>query len=140
MPQWGVEEKKGLTFKIAEFMNSKKLHLTPDEIPAGQFTHINDGFICEACGKKVLPRSTSCRNHCPFCLVSKHVDVFPGDRLNPCQGLMDLSGYEMSAKKGLVLRFKCRRCGWEGRNVAAHEDSNQPDRYDIILAKGSLRP
>ncbi len=102
-----------------------------------RFTHINEHFCCENCGKAVAPVKTGCRNHCPHCLVSKHVDVFPGDRASECLGMMDAVGYELDGKKGLVLRFKCRACGAETRNVAAHEDPVMPDDYDKILR---LRP
>lgn len=99
-----------------------------------KFTHINERFDCENCGYGVTPRAKSCRNHCPRCLVSKHVDVNPGDRLSTCLALMDAVGYEVSGNKGLVLLFKCRGCGAETRNVAAHEDAFEADDYDRILA------
>jgi hypothetical protein len=51
-----------------------------------RFTHINESFACAACGRQVSPRTSGCRNHCPFCLVSRHVDIHPGDRANQCQG------------------------------------------------------
>ena len=47
---------------------------------AGNFTEIDEEFICENCGRKVEPLGYSCRNHCPYCLYSKHVDINPGDR------------------------------------------------------------
>lgn len=100
----------------------------------GRFTHVNDAFACEACGESVAPRRGGCRNHCPFCLVSKHVDVFPGDRANPCGGLMDAVGYELDGKKGIMLLFKCRKCLAPTRTMAAHEDPAQADDYDRILA------
>jgi hypothetical protein len=99
-----------------------------------RFTHINESFTCEACGRTVPPRKASCRNHCPYCLVSKHVDVHPGDRANACGGLMDLVDYELSSKKGLVLIFRCRRCQSLTRNVAALDDPLAADDYDQILA------
>lgn len=98
-----------------------------------RFTHANAGFDCEVCGRKVPPRASSCRNHCPYCLSSKHVDEFPGDRANPCQGVMDAVGYELDGKKGLVLIFRCRRCQAVTRNIAAHEDPDAPDDYARIL-------
>ena len=101
---------------------------------AGRFTHINDSFNCEACGQLVPPAKTGCRNHCPFCLTSKHVDVFPGDRENHCQGLMKAVSYELEGKKGLVLIFKCQKCGALTRNVANQNDPNCPDDYDKILS------
>jgi hypothetical protein len=108
---------------------------TSDETGGGgRFTHINEAFRCEVCGQDVPPRASGCRNHCPFCLASKHVDVFPGDRLNPCQGVMDAVDYELDGKKGLMLLFRCRRCGARTRNMAAREDPQQADLYDRILA------
>lgn len=98
-----------------------------------RFTHINEHFCCENCGKEVPPLAKGCRNHCPFCLTSKHVDHFPGDRANACHGIMDAVSYELSGKKGIMLIFRCRRCGGTGRNMAAHEDRNQPDDYGKIL-------
>ena len=98
-----------------------------------KFTHNNSGFECGNCQKEVPPNSVGCRNHCPFCLASKHVDINPGDRQNPCKGLMDAVGYELSGKKGLVLTFKCRACGEITRNIATLDDSDAPDDYDKIL-------
>ena len=45
----------------------------------GRFTEIDEEFVCENCGKKVPKLGYSCRNHCPYCLHSKHVDKNPGD-------------------------------------------------------------
>ena len=42
-----------------------------------RFTEIDEEFICEHCGKKVEKLGYSCRNHCNYCLYSKHVDVNP---------------------------------------------------------------
>lgn len=98
-----------------------------------KFTSLNEDFVCESCGKKVKALSAGCRNHCPFCLTSKHIDEYPGDRENTCQGLMDAVGYELSGKKGIVLVFCCRRCGAVLKNKAAIDDPAQPDDYDLIL-------
>ena len=102
--------------------------------PLSRFTHNNDGFVCENCGFDVPPRAVGCRNHCPRCLASKHVDVFPGDRANTCTGLMDAVDYELDGKKGLVLMFRCRVCKGTLRTMAAHEDPKAPDDYAKILA------
>ena len=45
-----------------------------------RFTEIDEEFICENCGKKVEKLGYSCRDHCPYCLHSKHVDKNPRDR------------------------------------------------------------
>ena len=45
-----------------------------------RFVKNDSGFVCSHCGKKVEPLGYTSRNHCPFCLWSRHVDIFPGDR------------------------------------------------------------
>jgi len=44
---------------------------------ARKFTKIDEKFICENCGKEVQKLGYTCRNHCPSCLHSKHVDINP---------------------------------------------------------------
>jgi hypothetical protein len=103
----------------------------------GQFTHINEEFTCAYCGQFVPKAKTGCRNHCPYCLCSKHVDINPGDRAESCQGQLAPIGYETNSKKGIVLIFKCKKCGMERRNKAILKDP-VPDQYDIILKVKSL--
>lgn len=99
-----------------------------------KFKNINISFECENCGKTVLPLKSGCRNHCPFCLSSKHVDKdFPGDRESECYGLMQAVSYELGGKTGITLVFQCKKCGKSIRNIAAHEDPHQPDDYSLIL-------
>lgn len=85
------------------------------------FTEIDEEFICENCGKKVPKLGYSCRNHCPYCLYSKHVDVNPGDRQEECHGLLKPIGLDIN-KKGYVIIFKCEKCGQIRRNKAAEDD------------------
>ena len=103
------------------------------EMETSRFTHINTSFTCEYCQGLVQPLRVGCRNHCPFCLSSKHVDHFPGDRANDCHGQLRAVSYEMHSKKGLLLTFQCEQCGFKGRNKAACDDPVQPDDYDRIL-------
>ncbi|MCX6117289.1 MAG: RNHCP domain-containing protein [Proteobacteria bacterium] len=99
---------------------------------SGQFTHINENFVCEYCGRHVQKAKTGCRNHCPFCLSSKHVDINPGDRANECRGQLKANGYELDGKKGIVLLFLCQKCGQKTRNKSLR-DGPDPDDYDLIL-------
>ncbi|MFW7378857.1 MAG: RNHCP domain-containing protein [Oligoflexus sp.] len=99
-----------------------------------KFTKLNDGFTCENCGQDIPRAEKTCRNHCPHCLHSKHVDINPGDRANPCQGLMRPIDYENHPKKGLMIRFRCLSCGFEGRNIAICDDAMAADDYSRILA------
>ncbi len=80
-------------------------------------------FTCAQCGRAVVRHPAgSYRNHCPWCLFSRHVDVSPGDRASTCLGLMTLIGLEHSGKKGFVLLHRCERCGHVDRNKAAPDD------------------
>lgn len=87
------------------------------------FTKIDEEFICENCGEKVEKLGYSCRNHCPKCLCSKHVDINPGDRLESCAGILEPIGIEINSKKGYVVIFKCRKCGQIRKNKMAEDDN-----------------
>ena len=87
------------------------------------FTTIDEEFICEHCGKKVSKLGYSSRNHCPYCLHSRHVDINPGDRLESCHGDLEPVGLEINAKKGYVIIFKCNKCGAIRKNKAAKDDN-----------------
>ncbi len=103
------------------------------------FTKINESFICEYCQQAVQAlQNGSCRNHCPHCLCSKHVDISPGDRANPCQGRLQALAYDLRGKKGLRIQFRCERCGQIIWNIASCDDPGQPDDYQKILALSSI--
>lgn len=86
---------------------------------AGKFTKNVENFICEHCGAKI--RGNGYTNHCPHCLYSKHVDINPGDRLNPCGGMM--KPVEMDIEKGeYIIVHKCEKCGQLKRNKASADD------------------
>ena len=92
------------------------------------FTEIDEEFICENCGRKVSKLGYSCRNHCPYCLYSKHVDVNPGDRSENCHGKLKPIKVEINSKKGYVIVHKCEKCGQIRKNVYA-----QDDNMDLII-------
>ena len=75
-----------------------------------KFTKIDEEFVCENCGKKVPKLGYTCRNHCPYCLHSKHLDINPGDRAEDCHGILEPIGLETNSKKGYVIIFKCKKC------------------------------
>ena len=87
-----------------------------------KFTKIDEEFICENCGNNVQKLGYTCRNHCPICLCSKHVDVNPGDRAEDCHGLLEPVGLEIDSKKGYVIIYKCTKCGMIRKNKAADDD------------------
>lgn len=88
------------------------------------FKMINEGFICENCGKKVsIHPNWSARNHCPFCLYSKHLDEnFPWDRASKCLWLMEPIGIDYKKNKGYMIKHKCIKCGKEILNKLASDD------------------
>ncbi|SRR5260221_78398 len=75
-------------------------------------------FICIHCGKEVTTTGnigTHQRNHCPFCLYSKHVDEIVGDRKATCMGEMKPIGLTFKYAKGasgeIMLIHLCKNCG-----------------------------
>ena len=68
-----------------------------------RFTEIDEEFICENCGKRVPKLGYSCRNHCPYCLHSKHVDKNPGDRAEECHGDLEPVSMEIDGKRVMLL-------------------------------------
>lgn len=88
-----------------------------------RFSKNDSGFICENCKKEVSPLGYTSRNHCPFCLYSKHLDINPGDRASGCGGLLEPVCAEISAKKGYVIVHRCKKCGEIHKNKAAEDDN-----------------
>ena len=93
----------------------------------------NENFTCTYCQTKVTALSVGCRNHCPNCLCSKHLDIYPGDRAASCGGKQTPYSYKLSNKKGLILLFQCESCHKETCNKAALDDPIQADSFDKIL-------
>lgn len=88
---------------------------------------IDENFFCENCNKEVHKLEYSARDHCPFCLYSKHVDILPGDRLNECKGLLKPIGIE-KFKDTFKIIYKCQKCGQLHKNIIAKDDN-----MDLII-------
>ena len=86
------------------------------------FTMRDEEFICENCGEQVLPLGYTARDHCPHCLYSKHVDIMPGDRENPCKGLLKPVGIE-KFKDTYKILYKCNSCNEPHKNIMAKDDN-----------------
>lgn len=95
-------------------------------------------FTCNFCSYLVSARTGISgvvnRNHCPFCLHSRHVDLFtPGDRLCACKGLMSPVGvtlkhtrdkYALRTSGELMLVHRCNACSALSINrIAADDDA-----------------
>ncbi|MDD2518897.1 MAG: RNHCP domain-containing protein [Bacilli bacterium] len=86
-----------------------------------RFKMIDENFICENCHKEVSKLNYTARDHCNHCLYSKHVDIFPGDRLNECQGLLQPIKIE-KFKDTYKIVYKCQKCQLEHKNIMAKDD------------------
>lgn len=86
-----------------------------------RFKMIDEDFVCEVCNNEVKKLGVTARDHCPYCLCSKHVDINPGDRLNQCKGILkpiDIDKYKDTYK----IVYKCEKCGELHRNIVAIDD------------------
>lgn len=112
--------------------------------------HVRAGeFRCLQCGARVvvdpLHSGVNNRNHCPYCLCSRHLDMqAPGDRLSACRGLMQPIG--LSRKPGrnkyaaresgeLLLVHLCAECGRVSLNRLAADDD--PEQVEAALRAAS---
>lgn len=95
------------------------------------------GFRCVNCRRQVpatwLVSGVQNRNHCPYCLHSRHLDLLqPGDRLSACKGSMrpiGLTFKRIRNKYGdgageLMLVHRCVECGKLSVNRVAADDND----------------
>ena len=82
----------------------------------------NESFICAGCGIAVAPALKTCRNHCPACFLSLHVDgAIPGDRNTSCGGKMIPFEF-VQTNGGVKIHFVCTKCHKKHRNKLAVDD------------------
>ena len=74
------------------------------------------------------------RNHCPYCLWSRHVDLEPGDRGNGCRGAMMPIGIDVRHNGEWSLIHRCTHCGELRTNRIAGDDQ------ELALLQLVLRP
>lgn len=92
-----------------------------------KFNMVDEKFVCENCSREVGILGYTARDHCNYCLYSKHVDVNPGDRLNKCMGLLKPVGIE-KFKNTYKIIYKCDKCGELHKNIMANDDN-----FDLII-------
>ncbi len=97
-----------------------------------RFNMIDEEFICQNCGNKVDKLKYTARDHCNNCLYSLHVDITPGDRKNPCHGLLKPIGIEKYRDTYKII-YQCQKCHQIHKNIMANDDN-----IDLIieLSKG----
>ena len=113
-------------------MQNAECKITGDIMENKRFKKNDAGFICQNCGREVLPLGYTSRNHCPFCLCSLHVDINPGDRANDCHGILRPIQTLPDPKKGFIIIHRCDKCGATVRNKAALE-GEQCDDNDLLI-------
>ncbi|GIV65678.1 MAG: hypothetical protein KatS3mg047_0071 [Bellilinea sp.] len=100
-------------------------------------------FTCKHCGNWVsvnpILSGVSNRNHCPYCLWSRHLDLFAaGDRMSACKGGMKPIGLTIKRQRKkygsflqgeLMLIHHCIECGTVSINRLAADDD-----ADLLLS------
>lgn len=84
-----------------------------------------DWFHCVRCGQPIPGEApgTAHRNHCPWCLWSRHVDDEPGDRASECRGAMEPVAVWVRPGGDWALIHRCRTCGELHSNRVAGDDN-----------------
>ena len=113
----------------------------------------NENFQCSHCHSFVFSNpmiaGVQNRNHCPYCLWARHVDLSEaGDRLAVYKGMMKPIGltlkrtrkkYGMGQYGELMLIHQCEDCGRLSVNrIAADDDANL--LFEIYKAALQLDP
>ena len=92
-----------------------------------RFNMIDECFICEHCGRSVKTLNYTARDHCNYCLYSKHVDIMPGDRKNTCLGMLKPIGIEKYRDTYKII-YQCEKCHKFHKNIMANDDN-----MDLII-------
>jgi hypothetical protein len=98
----------------------------------------NEDFRCRHCRQMVSPPPSggTHRNHCPYCLHSRHVDArTPGDRASTCGAKMAPVGSFTRGKGEHVVVHRCLSCGFERHNRIAADDD-----FALVLSLPALKP
>jgi hypothetical protein len=83
-----------------------------------------------------LPSGGRHRNHCPFCLYSRHVDGDrSGDRASACGGSMAPVGAFVRPNGEHVILHRCHDCGRDRYNRIAADDD-----FVLVLRLPSVEP
>ncbi len=113
------------------------------------FDTITSDFRCRHCHNFVstdpLLSGVNNRNHCPYCLYSRHMDLYEaGDRLSACKAEMKPLGLVLkrtnkkygSRQGELMIIHQCVECGSVSINRIAADDDNETI---LAIFAGSLR-
>jgi hypothetical protein len=85
----------------------------------------SNAFICGHC-KRTVPAGTPGtrhRNHCPWCLWSRHLDERTGDRKSACYGQMEPIAIWVKEDGEWSIVHRCQSCSTVRLNRIAGDDS-----------------
>jgi hypothetical protein len=84
-----------------------------------------------------LPSGGRHRNHCPYCLHSRHVDGrTPGDRASDCRSTMAPAGVFARRNGEQAVVHRCLGCGFERHcRIAADDDYAVVMRLPVVAAR-----
>ena len=84
-----------------------------------------ESFLCGHCGRQVSAQGAGSdhRNHCPYCLYSRHLDITPGDREADCGGSMEPIAVWVRKNGEWAVIHRCSRCGSLSSNRIAADDN-----------------
>jgi hypothetical protein len=102
------------------------------------FIKKNDPFNCIHCHFSVPQAEKTCRDHCPKCLYSIHVDQNPGDRLEQCRGKLKPIAWSQHKKKGYVIHYQCLNCKIKKINKFLQNDFFCSDDIDTLLTLSNV--
>ncbi len=92
-----------------------------------KFQKVTENFICENCQYKNIGDGFT--NHCAECFYSKHVDIFPGDRLESCRSLMTPIDFNLAKKGKYIIIHCCQKC----HEISQDKFREKTDNFDNFL-------
>ena len=100
-----------------------------------------ESFLCTHCGRPVTAQGAGSdhRNHCPYCLYSRHLDITPGDREADCGGSMEPIAVWVRKKGEWAVIHRCKICGSLSSNRIAADD-NPMKLMSLAMRPVSLPP
>ena len=110
--------------------------VTGDGLPDDGTPARGSSFRCHHCSRDVPldALGTQHRNHCPFCLWSRHVDIEPGDRASACQASMEPIAISVRKDGEWLLIHRCNGCGTLDSNRTAGDDN------PLLLLRIAVKP
>lgn len=88
-----------------------------------KFIRHKENFVCKNCNQSV--EGNGYTNHCPNCLYSLHVDKYPGDRQELCNGLMLPIDIITKGGEAKYVLHQCSLCKVVKQNILSPSDSTQ---------------